>query len=86
MFLSQKKKSLFLTILRRNHLSTKTRDTKHYYFLIHYLRKGTQCCFKSSKSFMIESGIGIATLIVGNTTLTSEEFEYFLLKKINHFS
>ena len=30
---------------------------------------------------MIESGIGIATLTVGNTTLTYEEFESFLLKK-----
>ena len=28
-------------------------------------------------------GIGIATLVVGNPTCTSEEFEYFLLKKSN---
>ena len=28
-------KSLFLNILRSNHLSTKTKDTKHYYFLIY---------------------------------------------------
>ena len=28
-------------------------------------------------------GIGIATLVVGNPMLTSEEFEYFLLKKLN---
>ena len=28
-------KSLFLNILRCNHLLTKTKDTKHYYFLIH---------------------------------------------------
>ena len=28
-------KSLFLNILRCNHLPTKTKDTKHYYFLIH---------------------------------------------------
>ena len=30
---------------------------------------------------MIEYEIGRETLEVGNTTLTSEEFEYFLLKK-----
>ena len=28
-------KSLFLNILRCNHLPTKIKDTKHYYFLIH---------------------------------------------------
>ena len=28
-------------------------------------------------------GIGIVTLVVGNPTLTLEEFEYFLLKKSN---
>ena len=27
-------KSLFLNILKYNHLPTKTKDTKHYYFLI----------------------------------------------------
>ena len=29
-------KSLFLNILKCNHLPTKTKDTKHYYLLIHY--------------------------------------------------
>ena len=28
-------KSLFFNILRCNHLPTKTKDTKYYYFLIH---------------------------------------------------
>ena len=28
-------KSLFLNILRCNYLSTKTKDTRHYYFLIY---------------------------------------------------
>ena len=32
------------------------------------------------------SWIGIATLVVGNTTLTSKEFDYFRLKKIKYCS
>ena len=100
-------KSLFLNILRYNHLLTKTKDTKHYCFFIqlsmkrkldalsnfqNHLRLNPnemsklypfQCIISNSPS-----KIGIATLVVGNSTLTSEEFEVepFLLKKIKHCS
>ena len=47
----------------------------------HFLELGNEYFLKLEHPHFF--GIEIATLVVGNPTLTSKEFEYFLLKKSN---
>ena len=52
-------KSLFLNILRYNHLLTKTKDTKLYTIIY---EKGTRCSFKFSKSSTIEFKLNVEVI------------------------